>query len=291
MDAADRNWKSALSRFTAMVRSLGRRYGPRVCAEQVKTVHVGDAVAPEINLTDLAVVELVHDLRNQLLVMSLCVNAIRDSVAQGRADRLAELHRSVERAVLLINALLIDERPRASARPLADVNDVVLRTTAMLSHFQDDAIHIRLDLWAEPLRVPAEPGALERVLLNLVLNAYDAMPDGGVLTIETAVADGRRATIEGIPPGPYARLTIADTGCGMSAEVKDRIFDAFFTTKPNGTGLGLRSVAFTIQQLQGRISVDSEPGRGTSVIVMLPLATDVSVLNFPAAGDPHDSRD
>jgi signal transduction histidine kinase len=247
------------------------------------------ALAPEIDLTNLEIVQLVHDLRNQLMVMMLGVNAIRGSVHGGDADRLSELQHSAERAVLLINALLTDER-QPSASTLLDVNEVVRKTAATLSHFQDEAIRLRLGLWAEPLRVAAEPGALERVVLNLVLNAHDAMPDGGVLAIETSVAHARGPT-EGVPAGPYVSLTIRDTGCGMTAEVKDRIFDAFFTTKKKGTGLGLRSVAFTIQQLQGRISVDSEPGRGTSVTVMLPLAAEASVLSFPGSGDPPDSRD
>ena len=218
--------------------------------------------------------------------MTLSVNAIRDGVAHGPADRLSGLQRSAERAVRLIEALLIDERPQTSARTFADLNEVVRRTAATLSHVEDNAIRLRLDRWPEPLRVLAGPGALERVLLNLLLNAYDAMPNGGVLTIETAIAHAGPAAIENMRPGPYARVRITDTGCGMTAEVKDRLFDAFFTTKPNGTGLGLRSVALTIRQLQGRISVESEPGRGTSVTVMLPLATETFPLNVSCIRPP-----
>ena len=258
-------------------------------AEQVKTVPAGDALAPEINLTGQAVVQLVHDLRHQLAVMTLCVNAIRDSETHDRADRLAELRRSAELAVLLIDALLTNERPHPSTRAPVDVNEVVRSTVAMLSHFHG-VIRFQLDLWAEPLRVLTEPGDLERVLLNLLLNACDAMPDGGVLAIDTTVAHFVRLS-EGMPPRSYARLTVRDTGCGMTAEVKDRIFGASFTTKKKGTGLGLRSVAFTIQQLQGQVSVESEPGRGTSVTVMLPLTTDASVWSVPAIADPHDPRD
>ena len=133
----------------------------------------------------------------------------------------------------------------------------------------------------------AEPGDLERVLLNLMLNAFDAMPQGGVLSIKSVLAHVH-SPIEGLRSGPYARLTITDTGCGMTSEAKARIFDAFFTTKKNGTGLGLYSAASTIAQLHGRISVESEPGHGTSVSIMLPLATGTSILSFPPS---HHSRE
>jgi two-component system cell cycle sensor histidine kinase/response regulator CckA len=288
--AADRNWTSAFSRFAAMLHSLARRSNRRAHAERIRTAHLSGRLAPEIDITDLEIVQLVHDLRNQLMVMTSCVNAIRDGVPDRRADRLRELQQSAERAVLLINSVLLDRRPQPSERVVVDVNEAVRDIAATLAHLQDDAVRLRLDLWAEPLGVRAEPGDLERVLLNLVLNAYDAMPDGGVLTIETALADAPRP-IEGTRSGPYARLRITDTGGGMTAEVRDRIFDAFFTTKKNGTGLGLRSVAFTLHQLQGRIAVESEHGRGTSVTVMLPLADEATILSFSASGQPHDSRD
>jgi two-component system, cell cycle sensor histidine kinase and response regulator CckA len=271
-----------------MIYSLNKRDRRRVSAEQVEGVRVGDAPASDVDLTDLKIVQLLRDLRNQLTVMTLSVNAIRDGVAHGPADRLSGLQRSAERAVLLIEALLIDDRSQTSARTFADLNEVVRRTAATLSHVDDNAIRLRLDRWPEPLRVLAGPGALERVMLNLLLNAYDAMPNGGVLTIETAIAHAGPAAIDKMRPGPYARVRITDTGCGMTAEVKDRLFDAFFTTKPNGTGLGLRSVALTVRQLQGRISVESEPGQGTSVTVMLPLATETFPLNFSASRCPLD---
>jgi two-component system cell cycle sensor histidine kinase/response regulator CckA len=246
-----------------------------VSAEQVADVRVGDARAVDVDLTDGEIVQLVLDLRNHLTVMTLYVDAIRDGLAHCPADRLSELQRSAELAVRLIDALL------------ADLNEAVRRTAATLSHDEDNPIGVRLDLWPEPLEILAEPRALERVLLNLLLNAYDAMPSGGVVTIKTAIAHAGPAAIEEMRPGPYARMIITDTGRGMTAEVKDRIFHGFFTTKPNGTGLGLRSVALTIRQLQGRISVESEPGRGTSVTVLLPLAAG-DVLNVSAPGCPLD---
>jgi signal transduction histidine kinase len=257
-----------------------------VSAEQVEGVRVGDARALDVDFTEREIAQLVLDLRHQLTVMTLCVDAIRDGMADCPADRLSELQRSAELALRLIDALLIDGPPQALGRTLADLNEVVRRTAATLSHDEDHAIRVRLDLWPEPLGILAEPGALERVLLNLLLNACDAMPDGGVVTIKTAIAHAGPAAIQDIRSGPYARMTVTHTGGGMTAEVEDRLFNAFVTTVPNGTGLGLRSVALTIQQLQGRMSVASEPGRGTSVTVMLPLATRTVPRNVSASGCP-----
>ena len=223
-----------------MMHSLSRRYRRGVSAEQVETVRVGDARAVDVDLTDTEdltdreIVQLVTDLRNQLTVLTLYAGA---SVAHGPTGRLTELQGSAELAVRLLDRLLIDGRqPQASARTSADLNEVVRRSAATLSHDEDNAIRVRLDLWPEPLGILAEPSALERVLLNLLLNAYDAMPDGGVVTITTAIDHAGAAGIQDMRPDPYARLIITDTGRGMTAELKDRLYHAVFTTNPNGTG-------------------------------------------------------
>jgi len=231
-----------------------------------------DSRAAVIDPTDQGIMQFVREIQDYLRVLISSVRSIDDDVAHGRTDRLGQLHREAEQAALLIDALLIDDGANGPARTHVDVNGVVCVTAATLSQVERVAIRMELDLWAEPLRVRAEPGALERVLLNLLLNACDAMPTGGLLTVETAVAHLRVGAIEGVRPGPYARLTVTDTGCGMTAEAIGRSFDASFTTKANGTGLGLRSVAVTVQQLDGWISIETEPGRGTSLTVLLPLA-------------------
>ena len=212
----------------------------------------------------LEILQLVHDLRNQLTVMTLAADDITDIRPDVRQSRLRELQAAVGRSVQLIDALLRSERSSSRRRLSDDANEVVRRTTSTLSQASSDAIRVQLHLWPEPLPVFADAGELDRVLLNLMLNGCDAMPKGGVLTIETGLADAA------------VRIVIRDTGAGMTAAVKDRIFDPFFTTKKGGTGLGLRSVAFTVEQLEGQISVDSEPGRGTAVTVLLPLAGGTS---------------
>jgi signal transduction histidine kinase len=268
---SNRRWTGLFSQFTAMLRSLDhfvRRHG------SAEPFHgTPDTPTPGIDLNNPEVLQLVHDLRNQLTVLTLCAHDLQGGTPPGQLARVGELQHAAQQAVLLIDAILGDAHPLPAGRLVVDGNEVVRRTAQTLSHLKDDAIRLRLDLWPEPLRVLAAPGTLDRVLLNLVLNALDAMPDGGVLTLETARPHFRRP-LETMPAGSYARVTVKDTGCGMSLEVKERMFDAFFTTKKKGTGLGLRSAAVTIQQLHGRISVESEPGHGTSVTILLPLAPE-----------------
>ena len=280
--AADRLWKFLVSSFTAMLNSLKTSFKWPVAAPKIKAAPVPPTPPRDRDLTDMEILDVlqaVHDLRNQLMVMRLATNDLLED-SPNRAERLDQLQRSVERAAVLINALLLDEQTLMPRRAHVDANEVVRRTATTLSLSPSEAIRLQLVLWPAPLAVVAEAGDLDRILLNLVFNAFDAMPNGGVLTIETAISDVR-GWANASPPDQYARLTIRDTGCGMTPEVKDRIFDPFFTTKQGGTGLGLRSVAFTVEQLHGRISVDSEPGRGTSVTVLLPLASETPILNFP----------
>jgi signal transduction histidine kinase len=291
--AADRLWKFLVSSFTAMLNSLKTSLNWSAwsaAAPKINSADVPRTPAPDRDLTDMEILDVlqaVHDLRNQLMVMRLATNDLLED-SPNRAERLDQLQRSVERAAVLINALLLDEQSLLPRRAHVDANEVVRRTATTLSLSPSEAIRLQLVLWPAPLAVVADAGDLDRILLNLVFNAFDAMPDGGVLTIETAISDVRGWANAG-PRDQYARLTIRDTGCGMAPEVKDRIFDPFFTTKQSGTGLGLRSVAFTVEQLHGRISVESEPGRGTSVTVLLPLAAETPVLNFPdRLSDSHD---
>jgi CheY-like chemotaxis protein len=140
--------------------------------------------------------------------------------------------------------------------------------------------------------IEADPGQLEQVLLNLAVNARDAMPDGGSLTVETAnvVADEQ---VDGdLPPGEYVLIAVTDSGSGMSEEVKRHAFEPFYTTKPNGTGLGLATAFGVVTQARGRMTVDSEPGRGTTFRIYLPRspkalprAAAISPSPLPSGGE------
>lgn len=228
----------------------------------------------KINLEDLAVAQLVHDLRNQLTLILASAENLVGLVPIGRADQeIAELRECALRASALTRELLTAARPRSAARLAVDLNHIVAPAAEMLTHVIG-GVQLQVRLSTEPVPVVGDPAELERILLNLVLNARDAMAGQGVLTIETAVVGeiSEQRTIEATSPLSHARLTVTDTGCGMTRDVKARIFEPFFTTKDTGTGLGLTSVAFTVRQLGGTLSIETKPGRGTSVSLILPFA-------------------
>jgi CheY-like chemotaxis protein len=158
------------------------------------------------------------------------------------------------------------------------VHALVEGMTPMLQRLLGRGITIQTLLADDERLVTADPGELEQIVMNLALNARDAMPGGGTLTIETANAER---------PGPSVRLTIRDTGTGMTPDVKEHVFEPFFTTKAvgEGTGLGLATVYGTVKQLDGSIEVESEVGRGSAFHVYLPAAGAASVAVADAEPD------
>jgi two-component system, cell cycle sensor histidine kinase and response regulator CckA len=215
---------------------------------------------PTLDLRDLSVAQVVHDLRNQLTIMMGCADTLAWLVPKGRADHeLSELLRCGERASLLALELLQASPARPPARPVVELNQLITRTAHSFARIAGDRICLRLRFSAEPLPVRAATVEIERVLLNLALNACDAMAGDGMLTIETATT------------GSSARMTVTDTGCGMTPEVQARMFEPFYSTKEDAVGLGLTSVAHTVKQLQGAIFVDTARARGTSITVVLPM--------------------
>ncbi len=217
-----------------------------------------------IDLEDPAVAQLVHDLRNELTVILACVDDLAGFAASGQDQRVIALQRCAARALLLTRQLLTAEGVLSTARRPLDLNHVVVGAVETLSRVIGNRIRLRLRLSAEPVPVIAERLELERILLNLALNARDAMAGDGELTIETAVVgDSSSGRMDSRHLRLSARLTVSDTGCGLTPEVKGRMFEPFFTTKEAGTGLGLSAVACTVRQLGGSVSVESQPGRGT----------------------------
>jgi two-component system, cell cycle sensor histidine kinase and response regulator CckA len=231
--------------------------------------------AGHIDLGDRTVAHVVHDLRNQLAVMIACADNLAALVPRGEADRdMAELRRSAGRASALIRELLTAVRPAPTVRRAIDVNELVASASETLSRAIGRQMGLRLRLSPGSLLVRAGRAELERVLLNLVLNAHDAMEGRGIITVESAAVGEPSTGVTGSSRGPHARLTVVDTGSGLTQDVRRHMFDPFFTTKSMGTGLGLSSVAFTVGQLQGTVRVESQPGGGTSVSVLLPLVQD-----------------
>ncbi len=229
----------------------------------------------KVDLGDLAVAQLVHDLRNQVTVIVGCVDNLADLVPTGSSNvELLQLRRCAARASVLTREILLAARPKFVARRPLDLNHVVAPAVDMMARNAGEGIQIKLHVAPVPVMVVAEYIELERIVLNLVLNSFDAIDGEGVITIETeAVRSPSPSRVEGTQEAPYARLTVTDTGRGVSPDVRARMFEPFFTTKEAGTGLGLSSVAFTVRQLHGTVTVESEVGRGTSITIILPLSS------------------
>jgi signal transduction histidine kinase len=272
--AADRNGRQETSGLTSHLKQLIRRLFRSRERASSKAAPAPRGLSSRIDLGDLAVAQLVHDLRNQLTVIIACADNLAAVVedSQSARQQLTDLQHSAERAAVLAREILLAARPRFANRRPIDLNQVVRAVGEMLSRIMGPGIRVRLQVSPDPVQVSAEVVELERIVINLALNARDAMGGEGVLTITTAVVDTSSHPIDGIVSGRYVRLTVSDTGSGLTPEVRARMFEPFFSTKDAGTGLGLSSVAFTARQLLGTVTVESEPGRGTSVSVILPFA-------------------
>jgi two-component system cell cycle sensor histidine kinase/response regulator CckA len=218
---------------------------------------------------------VAHDFNNLLTVIAGHANLL---LARATGDReRAELHeivRAVTRASELTGQLLAFSRRAPSAAELVDVNELVHGVEGMLRRLIDEDIALTIRTAGAVDLVRADPGQLEQVLVNLVVNARDAMPAGGVVRIETAQLDldETEAHEQGVAPGRHVALIVSDTGSGMAPETLERIFEPFFTTKEKGrgTGLGLATVYGIVDQAGGRVEVESQVGRGSDFIVYLP---------------------
>jgi PAS domain S-box-containing protein len=224
---------------------------------------------------------VAHDFNNLLTVIngrSELMLLRMDPASPLRSD-VSLIHQTGERAANLTRQLLAFSRRQMLQPRIIDLNQIVNDMFKMLNRLVPENISIATILEPELLATRADPGQIEQVLINLVVNARDAMPSGGKLLIGTAnlVCDeAYRAANPGIPPNNYVTLSVSDTGCGMTEQVKARIFEPFFTTKEQGkgTGLGLATVFGIIQQSKGQISVQSEPGKGTTFVIYLPQQND-----------------
>ena len=221
---------------------------------------------------------IAHDFNNLLTVIDAHADfALRtDESQETRLADIDEIKRASGSAARLTRQLLTFSRKRAIAPARIDLSAAVKDVLVMLNRLIGDDLRVDTDLADSVWPVHADPGHIEQVLVNLALNARDAMPRGGTLSFATAnfhvSTDYRTPTGEAIPDGDYVALSIQDTGAGMTEEVRSKVFEPFFTTKQTGrgTGLGLATVYGIVQQSNGYIWLLSEVGRGTTFTVLLP---------------------
>jgi PAS domain S-box-containing protein len=212
---------------------------------------------------------LAHDYNNILMAISGADTLLLDGL--GVNDPLREyaeqIKRSTARAAKLTHQLLTFTRKKPEQPVVLDPNEIVLGVVEMLRRMIGADVALSTELHARG-HVKADPGSLEQVTMNLAVNARDAMPTGGVLTLRTADVDNDNSVL----PGPWVMLEVADTGVGMDDQTRAHLFEPFFTTKEpgKGTGLGLSTVYGIVTQCRGHIMVDSAPGRGSTFRVLLP---------------------
>jgi signal transduction histidine kinase/ActR/RegA family two-component response regulator len=219
---------------------------------------------------------VAHDFNNLLTVISGSASLAQRALPPDHdaAGDIEEVLNAAKRAAELTRQLLAFARRQVLVKKVFDARDLLAGLERMLSRLVGEQLTLELQLTADPLPISADRGQIEQVIVNLVLNARDAMPEGGTVTISA-----RRAPLPGAPESSpdYVRLDVRDTGAGMSADVKDRVFEPFFTTKElgRGTGLGLATSFGIVTQHDGQLLLDSSPGRGSAFSVYLPAAESV----------------
>ena len=234
---------------------------------------------------------LAHEFNNLLAAVLAHAGLLSAAVPRGGgaagADSVDEIIRATQRGAELTRHLLAFGRRQILRPESVDVSGVIRDTERLLRPLLTADVRVSMDLpdacWAR-----VDRSQLELVIMNLVINARDAMPSGGSLTlqagvVELALADMERHPTVAIAPGQYVRLSISDTGVGIAPEIRDRVFEPFFTTKPvgRGTGLGLSTVYGIVKQSDGYVWLYSETGRGTTMHVYLPCALPPALLAEP----------
>ncbi len=240
---------------------------------------------------------IAHDFNNYLTIINgYSEMLLFENENNKNSERLGVILQAGKNASKLVAKILGFSRRQAASPTVLEINSTMKDLERMVHRLLGDGINLQLDLHPDSGRVLIDPTQIEQVLINLVLNARDAMPTRGNLTLATSpqsVDDAFAAAHPGIAPGDYTAIHVSDSGLGMEPKVLARIFEPFFTTKPKGegTGLGLASVFGIVAQHHGLVWAESKPGRGSTFHVLLPRVAE-KVTATPAApiGKRFDSR-
>jgi two-component system cell cycle sensor histidine kinase/response regulator CckA len=241
-------------------------------------------------LTNIATLAggVAHDFNNLLTIINGCCQLLLRSLPEGHELRplVEPMEQAGARGAELTKRLLSFSRQEPSSATLLNLNDVITGVQPILAPLLGETVRLSLNLDPSLWLVRADSGEVSQVLMNLVTNARDAMPDGGTVSIRTANVDWFSGA-GGPVTESYVELVVRDAGCGMTETVRARIFDPFFTTKASGqgTGLGLATVQRIVNQHGGEIDVETAPGRGTSMRVRLPRAEPGESIAQPSTRD------
>lgn len=240
---------------------------------------------------------VAHDFNNILTAVKCFAEFVIKALEprDPKADDVREILTATDRAVALTRQLLAFSRRQIMASKVVDLNMCVADVINMLRHLIGEDIALTTKLAPAPCLALLDTGQMEQVLVNLVVNARDAMPKGGGITLATELLPGSEALYlahPDLPRGPMVCLKVSDTGSGMSAEVKNHLFEPFFTTKERGrgTGLGLSTVFGIVKQSGGDIEVESEPGKGTLFTICFPAGGSAPLAAEASAGAPAGRR-
>ena len=224
---------------------------------------------------------VAHDFNNVLAAILGCSDLLSMRLRNDDPshDDAVEIRKAAERGAALTRQLLAFSRSQALETRLIDLNVTIAQLHSILQRLAGDSVTVEVHLAGAPVRVRVEPGQLEQVILNLVVNGRDAMPSGGTVTIavESIAIDGGNARrYAALPDGEFARISVSDTGIGIDPAMQPHIFEPFFTTKEpaKGTGLGLSIVYGIAKEAGGTVTFVTAPDRGTTFEVLLPLAPD-----------------
>ena len=242
---------------------------------------------------------VAHDMNNLLTIIlnhtDFALASLAENDPAGR--EIHEARGAAERAAALVRQLLLFARQEAAAAEVLDLNEIVTGLEGMLARTLGEHIILDTELTGEPWSIQADRGQVEQVIVNLAVNARDAMSEGGTLTISTTNAtldeDALRTHTGPARPERYLCLAVSDTGAGMTQDVIAKAFEPFFTTKPtgSGTGLGLATVYGILRKAQGHVAIYSEPGQGTAVKTYWPISQQPQHASFATAPpDPQAAR-
>jgi len=229
---------------------------------------------------------VAHDFNNLLSVINgYCeMMATKPSVRRLAARELGEIHQASQKAANLVRQLLAFSRRQANNPKVVNLDQLVRDNASILTRLLKPARSLKFTLAANRANIHVDPAQIQQVLLNLTLNARDALAEGGCATISTAIRRVSPDNADSVPRGTYAILTVSDNGTDMDKEVRAHLFEPFFTTKDTGkgTGLGLALVYGVVQQSNGYIRVQSTPGQGSSFEIFLPLVSSPAQANVSA---------